>query len=861
MRRVLWLLTFATGAHAAGLESFLADRCIDCHDDATKKGGFSIESLSPSITEGNAKAWLKILEQTERQNMPPPEKKEQPSPEERLAAVLELEGKLVAHANAFPTGRPAVLRRLNRTEYKLTIRDLLHLNVNSFDPTREFPEDNRVHGFASNGEKLVTSGFLLRQYVEAAEQIVERAVHFEPKPAPQHWDLLPPFDRMGRGFAYGENVYYQKVLHQPPPYQSIVERMRGLPESGYVPVDEMRAGVPAGGWYRIRIQAEAKFRHAELDPKDPKLDLRPQKFPSMWDAADPIRLALFTGTLEGMDPDNKEALNTAATSVQAGQRQLAIWDLPDDQPTWLECKVWLDRGQFPRLGFPNGPSDSNNRLRNFFKANVDRLLNPEQRAQYEANKSNEQNLFTWFESPRIRVSKIEVDGPLHDVWPPESHRAIFGEGAYRGDSARAVLEHFAAKAWRRPVEAGEIAPLLKLVRDAEHSGLSPEQAIQEGVKGILCSPEFLYREEKKAALNEHELASRLSYFLWCSMPDEELRKLAASGELHNPAVLRQQALRLLNDPRSDAFVEEFLNGWLALRKLGTMAPDVHKFAVYYDDHLEPAMRMETRLFFRQLLNTNRPVERLLDSDFSIINKPLAKLYGMDPTMVAQAQGKPVEGLQPGDLVPDADGHAPSLAFAQVKLPDAHRGGLLGRASVLTLTANGVDTSPVIRGVWLLENILGATPDPPPPNVPTIEPDIRGAKTIRDQLKKHQASATCRSCHHVIDPPGFALENFDAIGHWRGHYVNDKTVVPVDASGQFGGMEFKDVTGFKAALVRHREQFARCLVEKLLIDALGRELEVTDRPAIRQIVDTAAKKDFPLRDLVVLCVESELFRQK
>ncbi|WP_075089265.1 DUF1592 domain-containing protein [Verrucomicrobium spinosum] len=312
-----------------------------------------------------------------------------------------------------------------------------------------------------------------------------------------------------------------------------------------------------------------------------------------------------------------------------------------------------------------------------------------------------------------------------------------------------------------PVADTEVAPLLALVMQAEQSGMSAEAAIQEGVKAILCAPEFLYREEKASQLTGYELASRLSYFLWSSMPDEPLMKLARSGEIARPEVLRREALRLLADPRSEAFVEEFLNGWLDLRKLGTMAPDVHKFATYYDNDLEPAMRMETRLYFRQLLHTNGPATRLLDSDYTLVNLDLARLYGMSPEVVSKNLATAVPGLTPQELVPDGAGHAPSLGFTQVKLTDRRRGGVLGHASVLTLTANGVDTSPVIRGVWLLENILGATPSPPPPNVPAIEPDIRGAKTIRDQLMKHQASGSCRSCHRQIDPPGFALENFDA----------------------------------------------------------------------------------------------------
>ena len=848
-------------ARAADLATFISDHCIDCHDDSTKKGNFSLESLGNDITPANSAAWLKALQQLERHSMPPADKT-QPSAEERHSALLALEGKLVVHAKANPEPHPAVLRRLNRTEYRQTIRDLLHLNVSSFDPTREFPEDTRVHGFASNGGKLVTSSFLMRQYLESAEQIVNRAVHFEPRPETKKWDLLPPFDRTTKGFTYSENAYYQKTLKQRPPYQTLVERMRGAPQSGYVPVDELRAGVPESGWYTIRIQAEGKFRYAELDPKDPKLDLRKQKFPSLWDPTEPIRLSLFTGTLEGIDPENKEALDTAATGYQSGQRELAVWDLPDEGETTLECKVWLDRGHFPRLGFPNGPSDSNNRLRNFFKANIDRLLTPEKRALFDADKSGDWNLYMWFESPRIQVSKIEVEGPLHETWPPASHRAIFGEQPYRGERAAQVLQSFATSAWRRPAGSTEIAPLLELVRAAEASGLTPGLAIQEGIKAILCSPEFLYREEKGATLTPYELATRLSYFLWSTLPDDTLVKLAASGELQQPVVLKAQALRLLQDPRAESFVTEFLDGWLTLRKLGTMAPDVHKFAAYYDNDLEPAMRTETRLFFRQLLQTNGPITRFLDSDYTFVNKELAQLYGFNLKAVAAAQSATIPGLTSADLVPDGEGHAPSLGFAQVKLTDTRRGGILGHASVLTLTANGVDTSPVIRGIWLLENILGATPSPPPPNVPAIEPDIRGAKTIRDQLLKHQENASCRSCHRQIDPPGFAMENYDAIGRWRGHYANGKVFPPVDASGKFGPTEFKDLAGFKAGLLAHRQdQFARCLVEKLFLHALGRDLTVTDLPHIRSIVETSAKDGYPLRDLIVLCITSDVFGKK
>jgi hypothetical protein len=258
--------------------------------------------------------------------------------------------------------------------------------------------------------------------------------------------------------------------------------------------------------------------------------------------------------------------------------------------------------------------------------------------------------------------------------------------------------------------------------------------------------------------------------------------------------------------------------------------------------------------------------KLLDADETIVNAGLARLYGIPADAFEAALGKPVEGLSAADLTPDAAGTAPSRSrqqtgFAVVSLPDHRRGGLLGQASILTLTANGVDTSPVIRGAWVLENILGTPPPPPPPDVPVIEPDIRGATTIRERLEKHRAVAACATCHALIDPPGFALESFDAIGRWRDAYSDTEKKPPVDPSGTLSGAEFKNVVELKRLLVERPERFARCLVEKLLVMALGRELDVADRPAIRHILAQAAPDGYRLRDIIVLCCESEIFTWK
>jgi len=846
----------------ATVRALVSERCMDCHDDATRKGDVSLESLGDSVTDATAAGWLRALEQIERGTMPPP-KKEQPTAGEREAAVLALESTLASFAQSKPVRETAVLRRLNRTEYRRTLEDLLRLDLSRRDPTRDFPDDNRLHGFASDGGKLVTSSYLMRHYLTAAKDVVQRAVHFESQPETRTWTLSPPFEKTAGGHRHSEREWYAKTLREPQPYQTLEYR------GETIPLEQLRDGVPVAGWYSIRVLAEAKFRHADMDAK--------KMFggTALIDPSQPHRLAMTLSTLVGVDPANKDAVRDALIGsygdvVSSGGRGAALWDVPDDVPTWLECRVWLEAGQFPQFSFPNGPTNSNYRITGFVKDNKYTLLDKKQLAAYEeANQGGDWGHLLFFETPRIRLHKAEVKGPLNEQWPPASHRAIFGDTPYASANAGEVLRAFAGRAWRRPVAAADVEPILKLVRTAEKAaadaGAPPEQAAQsaitQGLKAVLCAPEFLYREERAAQLDGHEIASRLSYFLWSSLPDEPLMSRAAAGDLARPEVRRKEAERMLADARADTFVSEFLDGWLALRKLGSMKPQGGGFNIYYDDNLEPAMRTESRLFFKHLLQTNGPIADFLDSDYTFVNRALAKHYGIDWQAAEPSLGKPVEGLSRDDLQPDGAGDAPSQGFAKVKLTDKRRGGLLGQASILTLTANGVDTSPVIRGTWLLENILGAPPSPPPPNVPVIEPDIRGATTLRQRLEKHRENAACAGCHRQIDPPGFALESFDAIGRWRGHYMVNSKPLPVDPSGEFNGHEFKDVIGFKAALLQRQPQFARCLVEKLLVHALGRDLTAADRPAIRRIVEQAAAGGYRLRDLVLLCCEGELITRK
>ncbi len=445
--------------------------------------------------------------------------------------------------------------------------------------------------------------------------------------------------------------------------------------------------------------------------------------------------------------------------------------------------------------------------------------------------------------PHIRIHEVEIRGPLLTIWPPAGRQAVLGGRPFTPGRTREILHQFADRAYRRPARSDEVDRLVAVVENRRQQGRQPYEALQDGLKAALCSPAFLYLVEPAnafataAELNAHALASRLSYFLWSTLPDAELRGLADRGELPKADVLVAQVRRLLANPRADAFVNGFLDSWLNLRSLGDMAPDRGEFARYYAQNLQPAMKRETQLFARDLIDRNESIVRFLDADYTFANRPLARLYGME------------------NAVEPARGHE----FLRIKFDSPQRGGLLGQGSVLTVSANGIETSPVIRGVWLLENILGTPPAPPPDNVPPIDPDIRGAKSMREILSRHRDNPACYECHRKIDPLGFALENFDPIGAWRTQYSKGK---PIDSSGELpGGHAFQDVAGLKQVLVERKVQFARMLTERLLSYGCGRRMEPLDRPNVNRILEKAKADDYRFRDLLEQVVLSPTFRSK
>ncbi len=450
----------------------------------------------------------------------------------------------------------------------------------------------------------------------------------------------------------------------------------------------------------------------------------------------------------------------------------------------------------------------------------------------------------------LTISKIDVEGPLGPP-PfealPESHRKIFlaplkgrASADERAEAARKIIRRFASRAFRRPAKDEEIERLMKLWSMADKDGEPFERSMQLALEAVLVSPHFLFRVEAdpkaedangRRELSDYELATRLSYFLWSSMPDDELFALCEKGTLRKEGNLEAQVRRMLKDPKSQALVDNFAGQWLQIRRIGTITPDTSVFPGF-DESLRAAMEKETELFFLHVMNEDRSVIEFLDADYTYANERLAKLYG-------------ISGVSGSE-------------FRKVSLGGTHRGGLLTQASILLITSNPGRTSPVKRGKWVLETLLGAPPPSPPANVPALPDDKKAplTGTLRQRMEQHRADPICASCHKVMDPLGFGLENFDAIGGWREKDGGQ----PIDPSGILpGGRKFAGVEGLREILKAKKDEFARCLAEKLLTYALGRGLEDFDDAAVDQIAHAAAKSDYKFSSFAVEIARSAPFQ--
>ena len=838
MRAIVLLAALSLGAESAvaaelpaSVPVFVKRYCMKCHDADSEKGDRNFEPFlaQPGKTEHH-ELLKEILDQLNLGEMPPRKKNvAQPLNAERRQMVAVLADYLAAvESSKVPTA--TVMRRLTRYEYNYTLRDLLGVDTIAADATRLFPADATSHGFPNFGPVQALSDVQLQHYMKAARTYLDRALVLGKKqPEVRRWTFNPK-DLIHEKKNVG-TVRYRVIS----PDGKHLDIGHGKPaENGPTyPKKFASQGVPVDGVYRIRVKAAAVGRKHPYAPELIPADLTQPLQMGLWHVPGPTYLAKRT---------------------TEGRVLVEVFDLADDKPQVYEAKAWMPAGSSPFVHWINGIGASKRPLRKIIER-----YHPEagRKTPYEVDRLKAAGLpvpkdalvqkiriSDLYKGPRVRVFEIMLEGPLHDQWPPASHWGIVGNETDASKlNVEQVLLKFARKAFRRPVKPQEIAQYIDFFQSQTASGMAANEALKQVLTAILTSPRFLFLDEGGAKgakqLDDFQLATRLSYALWCSTPDERLLKLAAEGILNQPKTLKAETERLLRDPRSQAFVQRFADAWLRLDKIGSMPPGTKQFPVYFRDRLESAMKNETYHFVSHVLQRNRPLSEFIDARYSFLNGALARHYGV-----------------PGVL---------GEAFRKVQFAaQTRRGGLLGHASVLTATANGVETSPVTRGVWVLESLLGTPPSPPPPDVPPIEPDTRGAITIREQLAKHRHVAACADCHAKIDPWGFALEFYDPIGGLRVHYPANKERGTgkgrrVDGSGQLpSGEQVNNEADLRKLLASRKTQLTRNLTHKLLLHATGRKPSYRDHHIINQIVEQSLAGGNGFRDLIHAVIASELF---
>ena len=834
------------GGLAAQADQFVQSHCVECHDADSKKGGLDLTSLPFDLENRQTFArWVKVHDRVEAGEMPP-KKQPQPAREEVTAFLSAIAQPMVAadQARQRQEGR-STLRRLNRYEYEASLRDLLEtpwLQIRDM-----LPEDGEAYRFNKVGDALDVSHVQMARYLAAADSALRSVMASR---------VQPPVTTRMRYYARSQPAFQSKLIF------TVFNRS---PERGVFPLLGNRAQLdlltnatpppPMTAGFRDPIQREQEAFGVVASSYEP-IELRFDRFAAPMSGRYRLRLCAYSfwaGPMDGprwWTPDRRKA--------SAGRRPEPVTLYSDTQPRLLR---WLG-------SFDVNPEPTVAELETDLLAGE--TIRPDAARLFRSRPPSWHNpLATKEGQPGVAFKWLEVQGPLIDQWPPAGHRALFGDLPLRDnkgavevvstaprEDAERLLRSFLQRAYRHPVQRPDVDRFLPLVLGAMQSGSTFSDAMIAGYSAVLCSPEFVYLREQPGRLDDYALAERLSYFLWNSQPDAELRALAASGTLHDPRVLDAQTRRLLASDRSRRFVEAFLSYWLDLRKINATSPDATLYPDYYlDDLLVESAEQETRLFFTELLKNNLPARHIVDSDFAMLNERLAQHYGLPP----------VQGV----------------ALRRVRLPEQSvRGGLLTQASVLKVTANGTTTSPVLRGAWVMERILGKPPPKPPPSVPAIEPDTRGATTIRAQLEKHRTLASCSACHAKIDPAGFALENFDVFGGWRDEYRALGEGKPLEGIGKNGqkftfhagptvdaggalpdGRSFTDIRSLKKLLAADERQLARNLVNQLLVYATGAPASFGDRPRVEQILDRAKASDYGVQTLLRELVLSDLFANK
>ncbi len=814
--------TPASDSFETTVRPFLAANCDGCHNAKLKTGGINLQSFtSASSIASSREVWEKVLQKMQSGEMPP---KGMPRPHQaevqRVTGWISNEFERQDNLASPDPGR-ITARRLNRAEYNNTVRDLLAVD---FQPADDFPQDDSGYGFDNIGDVLSISPLLMEKYMAAAEKIARTAIlGAEVKSSVARYQ--PPNRR--RLEKNSEKELFFAPLRTPAPYTLQDYDITGLGQPSSVHINHH---FPAAGDYVFHV-AVGHNRPPGWDPLKMALWID-GKIADTTEIAPDERQVVLTG--------DREAIREFHASVPAGVHWVAATFLRQFEgvPASYGAPHPTKRVQPPPPPLPNAeglfPYPSH--------------ASPEQMA--EVDKKRAAFLDSLKQSPDtpdgIRVDWLDIVGPAHPAGPSlESRKRVFVcghlDGNHQPGCERKIMAHFAEAAFRRPVTAQETERYLRVVSAARGRGRSFDSAVALGMQAILVSPDFLFRIERDEPnasagsihpISQYELASRLSYFLWSSMPDRELLRSAGEGSLRNPEVMRQQVRRMLNDPKANAFVENFTGQWLEIRRLESVKPDRERYPDF-EDYLRISMRKETELFFDSVMREDRSILDFVNGQYTFLNERMARHYKI-----------------PGITGPE---------FRRVDLSGTARRGVLTQASVLTVSSYGNRTSPVLRGKWVLENLLNAPPPPPPPDVPNLDTAAVGSTaSLRQQLEEHRKNPVCASCHSKMDPLGFALENFDAIGQWR--TVDGK--LPIDASGTLpNGKQFLGATELTTVLSDDPATFTRCLTEKMMIYALGRGLEGYDRKTVKEIASRVAANQYRFSSLVNEIVNSLPFQQR
>ncbi len=834
-------------------QPYIEKHCISCHGEKKAKAGFRIDLLSADFTSAkSAEQWKEVIDRINAGEMPPEDKK-RPDAQLSTGFVNWVNSQLhEVELAAKKAGGRIPMRRLNRDEYANTVRDLLKLDGNIVRPlVEDMPADGKAEGFDRMGVALFFDQTQIERSLAVAEKIAALAIVTE-TPKTNHFidkfgfmRLRPPADMVEVFPAFEHKIPRgAKESFVKPDY---IEFIQGAPTyrkeyEGWGGIQHFAIGktVTRDGYYRVRIKAKVDNRGRT----------EPNKFKLQYGMDSPIQaetevLLDPSGTTEAMlflrGPVNGEVKGPQVFRVLWNHTEKAVIPEPEYQKlvsNWTRIRGMMEQAAVKRV--PQAEMDALKKQRseaekalNDWKGQA-RIYNPAMNAE---------------KLPRLQIASIEIEGPVQKAWPPVSHKSLFFSGDERHDAgyAREILTRFLPRAYRRPVTKDEIEAIVLVVSQAQTKGkLTFPEAMRIGLQRVLCAPGFLFLEEPSGAtpqrrpITDYELASRLSYFLWSTMPDDELLELAAKGKLHEPATMATQLKRMLADPKSDQLVRNFGGQWLSVRDFGSVQPA----AEYkdYDKPLERAAKEEPFAFLAEIMTKNLPVTNIIDSDFLVVNDRLAKHYGI----------KDVQGAE----------------FRRVAIqPEHHRGGVLGMAGLMTYLADGTRTLPMKRGSWVLRELFNDPPNNPPPNAGEIQPNTAGKSlTVRQRIELHRRDDICASCHAKLDPYGLALENYDAIGQWRERFNGEGFRGPktpqLDVSGSFpDGKKFATLEEYKAGLMRQKDKFARSFCVKMMTYALGRPVGYTDHADVDALTEALKKNDYRIQALITAIVSSEPFNTK